>query len=141
MSRYYDPSIGQFISPDTQDYLAPDTIGGVDLYAYGLNNPIMYVDSTGHSVVAVLGTIFVGAALIYNLSQTIRTQKYIDENYEGVERDLLTASNVVLGYGITSALIFDENSIDAGDNPQLLSIEFDKHKNYNIFTSFQYATH
>ena len=33
---------------DTQDYLAPETIGGVDLYAYGLNNPIMYVDPTGH---------------------------------------------------------------------------------------------
>ena len=48
MSRYYDPSIGQFISPDTSDYLAPDTIGGVDLYAYCNNNPIMYVDPTGH---------------------------------------------------------------------------------------------
>ena len=51
-SRYYDPSIGQFISPDTPDYLAPDTIGGVDLYAYCNNNPIMYVDSTGHFAIA-----------------------------------------------------------------------------------------
>ena len=33
---------------DTQDYLAPDTIGGVDLYAYCLNNPIMGYDPTGH---------------------------------------------------------------------------------------------
>ena len=44
MSRYYDPAIGQFISMDTPDYLAPDTIGGVDLYAYCLNNPVMHVD-------------------------------------------------------------------------------------------------
>ena len=48
MSRYYDPSIGQFISPDTPDYLKPDTIGGVDLYAYCNNNPVMYVDPTGY---------------------------------------------------------------------------------------------
>ena len=26
MSRYYDPEIGQFISMDTPDYLAPETI-------------------------------------------------------------------------------------------------------------------
>lgn len=54
MSRYYDPQIGRFISPDTADYLAPDTIGGVDLYAYGLNNPVMYVDPTGHFAIASL---------------------------------------------------------------------------------------
>ena len=49
MSRYYDPTVSQFLSPDTADYLKPETIGGVDLYAYGLYNPIMYVDPTGHS--------------------------------------------------------------------------------------------
>ena len=42
MTRYYDTQIGRFISPDTPDYLAPDTIGGVDLYAYYRNNPIKY---------------------------------------------------------------------------------------------------
>ena len=48
MSRYYDPEIGQFISMDTPDYLAPDTIGGVDLYAYCSHNPVMKSDPTGH---------------------------------------------------------------------------------------------
>ena len=48
MSRYYDPSIGQFISPDTQNYLDSQTIGGVDLYAYCNNNPVMGYDPTGH---------------------------------------------------------------------------------------------
>ena len=48
MSRYYDPKIGRFISPDTPDYLAPDTIGGVDLYAYCNYNPVMGYDPTGH---------------------------------------------------------------------------------------------
>ena len=48
MTRYYDTQIGRFISPDTPDYLAPDIIGGVDLYAYCNNNPVMYVDPSGH---------------------------------------------------------------------------------------------
>ena len=40
MTRYYDTQIGRFISPDMPDYLAPDTVGGVDLYAYYRNNPL-----------------------------------------------------------------------------------------------------
>ena len=57
MSRYYDPEIRQFISPDTQDYLVPDTIGGVDLYAYCGYNPVMYVDPSGHVAITLLITI------------------------------------------------------------------------------------
>ena len=48
-SRYYDPETGRFISPDDISYLDPETIGGLNLYAYCLNNPIMYVDPTGHA--------------------------------------------------------------------------------------------
>ena len=54
MSRYYDPSIGQFISLDTQDYLAPDIIGGVDLYAYCGNNPVICQDPTGKDAIVVV---------------------------------------------------------------------------------------
>ena len=38
--RYYDPSVGQFISPDTMQALQPNVIGGVDLYSYANNNSI-----------------------------------------------------------------------------------------------------
>ena len=62
MSRYYDPQTGRFISMDTVDYLDPETIGGVDLYAYGLNNPVMYVDPTGHLAFFVL-TAIIGAII------------------------------------------------------------------------------
>ena len=54
MSRYYDPEIGQFICPDTPDWLAPETIGGVDLYAYCRNNPIMFKDPTGKDAIVVV---------------------------------------------------------------------------------------
>ncbi len=48
LSRYYDPEIGRFISPDSLDYLEPDTINGLNLYCYCGNNPVMYIDSDGH---------------------------------------------------------------------------------------------
>ena len=46
-SRYYDPEIGRFISPDSIEYITPSEIFGLNLYAYCNNNPIMNVDPTG----------------------------------------------------------------------------------------------
>ncbi|MBR3864968.1 MAG: RHS repeat-associated core domain-containing protein, partial [Clostridia bacterium] len=39
-ARYYDPTIGRFISPDGVEYLEPDNVLGLNLYAYCYNNPI-----------------------------------------------------------------------------------------------------
>jgi len=61
-TRYYDPALGRFINPDTIDYLDPESINGLNLYAYCNNNPIMYVDPTGHFVITI-GSI-ITAALI-----------------------------------------------------------------------------
>ena len=33
-TRYYDPSIGRFISPDSIDYLNNESVDGLNLYAY-----------------------------------------------------------------------------------------------------------
>ena len=48
-SRYYDPVTGRFITIDDISYIDPETINGLNLYAYCLNNPVMYVDPTGHA--------------------------------------------------------------------------------------------
>jgi hypothetical protein len=48
MTRYYDPKIGRFINADTPNYLDPETINGLNLYAYCKNNPVMCVDPSGH---------------------------------------------------------------------------------------------
>ena len=50
-TRFYDPVTAQFLSPDHPDYLDPETLGGIDLYAYCLNNPVMYTDPYGTNVV------------------------------------------------------------------------------------------
>ena len=53
-TRYYDPATGRFISPDTVDYLDPETTHGLNLYAYCNNNPVMYADPTGHFAISAL---------------------------------------------------------------------------------------
>ena len=47
-SRYYSPKLCRFISPDSIEYLDPQSINGLNLYAYCMNNPIMYSDPSGH---------------------------------------------------------------------------------------------
>ena len=41
-TRYYDPTVCRFISPDHPDYLDYESINGLNLYAYCLNSPVMY---------------------------------------------------------------------------------------------------
>ena len=48
-TRYYDPEVGRFLNIDSLDYADPETINGLNLYAYCNNNPILYVDPTGHA--------------------------------------------------------------------------------------------
>lgn len=66
LSRYYDPSIGQFISPDDYTYLDINKVSGYHLYAYCNNNPVVKVDPDGHiaaTTILLLVGIGVGAAI------------------------------------------------------------------------------
>lgn len=63
-SRYYDPAVGRFLNADTYSYLEPETLNGLNLYAYALNNPVMYCDPTGHIVIsAIITGLIIGAAI------------------------------------------------------------------------------
>ena len=61
-SRYYDPQTGRFISMDDISYLDPETINGINLYAYCLNNPISYADPYGNLPFFIL-TAIIGAVI------------------------------------------------------------------------------
>ena len=47
-TRYYDPEVGRFMTIDGIEYLDPETINGLNLYAYCGNNPVMNVDPNGN---------------------------------------------------------------------------------------------
>jgi len=66
-ARYYDPEIGRFISPDSivQSPFDPQTL---NRYTYVRNNPIKYVDPSGHVwfipfIIAIVKAAVIGAAI------------------------------------------------------------------------------
>lgn len=46
-TRYYDPEVGRFITIDAIEYLDPESINGLNLYAYCGDNPVMGYDPDG----------------------------------------------------------------------------------------------
>ena len=60
-TRYYDPTVCRFISPDHPDYLDYESINGLNLYAYCLNSPVMYADPTGHFLIST--AVLIGAII------------------------------------------------------------------------------
>ena len=63
-TRYYDPEIGRFISPDSIDYQSPESINGLNLYAYCGNDPINMVDPDGHIAISIAILIGLGATFL-----------------------------------------------------------------------------
>ena len=70
MSRYYDPATGRFINADSLEYLDPEAIGELNLYAYCGNNPVMCADPSGHFSLpnwakwVIGGVTFIGAVVL-----------------------------------------------------------------------------
>jgi len=65
-ARWFDPSIGRFISPDT---IVPTQTQGTqawDRYAYVNNNPVRYTDPTGHDITGWCGNVCSGAAKFFD---------------------------------------------------------------------------
>ena len=82
-TRYYDPELGRFISQDSLDYADPETINGLNLYAYCGDNPVMNVDPTGEfflTLFAVLGGIVL-AGVMSGISAVVNASE--DENKWG----------------------------------------------------------
>ena len=66
-TRYYDPEIGRFITIDDISYLDPESINGLNLYAYCGNNPVMKVDGSGRFA---LSTILFGCLIAFIVGAT-----------------------------------------------------------------------
>ena len=66
-TRYYDPEVGRFISPDSIEYLDPETINGLNLYAYCMNDPINFYDPDAHWAMPNWLKWVIGGAVIVGL--------------------------------------------------------------------------
>jgi RHS repeat-associated protein len=49
-ARYNSSNLGRFMSPDSTAYVKPINPQSWNLYAYAFNNPLLYIDPTGHTV-------------------------------------------------------------------------------------------
>ena len=61
-TRYYNPEWCRWISPDTLDYLDPETAHGLNLYAYCGDDPVNFADPSGHLPFFIL-TAIIGAVI------------------------------------------------------------------------------
>ena len=105
-SRFYDPEVGRFISADTVDYLAPDTVNGLNLYAYCGNNPVMKVDPSGHvavSTIVLIACIAIGAIALGIAGGVYAYNKATDAGATGVAFAAQTTVGVVGGALIDAA--------------------------------------
>ncbi len=62
-TRYYDPQICRFITIDDIQYLDPEHINGLNLYAYCGDNPVMNIDPTGTEPITIMAIV---AALLFS---------------------------------------------------------------------------
>ena len=69
-TRYYSPEIGRWISIDDADYLDPESVSGLNLYCYCMNDPINYCDPSGHFTIAAL-LISIGISLVFEVIEDI----------------------------------------------------------------------
>ena len=71
-SRYYSPELCRWISPDSIEYLDHQSINGLNLYCYCMNNPIMYADPSGH-LPEWAAWLISGAAIVGGIVLTVAT--------------------------------------------------------------------
>ena len=61
--RLYHPGLGRFLAPDAPEFLDAGSAAGPNPYCYCNNDPVTYMDHTGHSAVAILIAVGIGALL------------------------------------------------------------------------------
>ena len=106
-ARYYDPELGRFITadPTIQHPYDPQDF---NRYAYARNNPIKYIDPTGHGILDVIGRIIGGivggavAVVTGNPAAGVAVYSAISSGFSAIE----SGANIgqAIGIGVVSGL-------------------------------------
>ena len=129
-SRYYDSRTGRFINADTLEYLEPDSVNGLHLYAYCKNNPIMFIDTTGHfiTLATLLTAAIIGAiagAIIGAGVGAVKAKKNGDNVLVGALSGFFTGAIAGAGAGIAAvffgAAAIGPSAVILGSNVFFLS--------------------
>ena len=104
-TRYYDPETGRFITIDDISYLAPDTINGLNLYAYCGNNPVMNVDPNGTFFFTALLIGVLAGTIIGGIAGGITAAVNGGSFWKGLGLGMLTGALFGLGIGVGVGLI------------------------------------
>ncbi len=107
-SRYYDPVIGRFISPDSLKYLDPTYNNGLNLYAYCINDPVNMRDNAGfapeHISNWAASMEYFAAMVVANLAGLARNAGRTDL-FNVVGRGTASASKVLNAFGYAAVAI------------------------------------
>ena len=132
-TRYYDPVICRFISRDSIEYADPESINGLNLYAYCGNNPVMNVDPNGTLVISFIVGLVVSFAIGFASSSISQGIQYGWENINWVQSVVdglfavastaLAATGVGLGasIGLGAVLGFGQYAMDSAFHGESLT--------------------
>ena len=105
-SRYYDPETGRFLNEDLVSYLEPETIGGINLYAYCLNDPVNYIDPSGHFPALLLSVIIsMSVSLLAETASDLLDDGKLNSNLNDYLGAAVSGAIAGLGRGLISTAL------------------------------------
>ena len=99
-ARYYDAETGRFTQQDGWSYAVPGFLLSLNLYTYCWNNPVSYIDPSGHFGISLAIKALVGAAI--NVATTYIAAKATGQEYTWLDAAVAAgvgAVNVIPGVG------------------------------------------
>ena len=111
-TRYYDPEIGRFITIDGIEYIDPETINGLNLYAYCGNNPVMFTDPNGTAkwwqwlLFGIGAALVVAAAVVLTVASGGTAAGLIGAVAVGAAKGALIGAAVGSAVGIAGGAIY-----------------------------------